>query len=226
MSAKSGQRLLGGPSCPSGPGLPGGRGGLVGVATYRTLITSGVVAKHGVAPESIPDLLALVGDTADGIPGLPGWGKSSAAKVLSVWKHIDQIPDDPARWNVALRGADRLATALREHRAHAQLYTKLATLRRDCPIACDLDSLVWRGPDRGVLEAFCAELGLPAQARVLSLVAFNVGIEIAQLAFVAVLIYPLAWMATLKGYERWVVRGGSWLIAAMATFWMIERLTM
>jgi 5'-3' exonuclease len=120
-----------------------------------------VVQKHGVAPESIPDLLALVGDTADGIPGLPGWGKSSASKVLTVWKHIEQIPDDPARWNVALRGADRLAAALHEHRAEAQLYTKLATLRRDCPIVCDLDALKWRGPDRAVLQAFCVELGLP-----------------------------------------------------------------
>ena len=121
-----------------------------------------VIAKHGVSPESIPDLLALVGDTADGIPGLPGWGKSSAAKVLTVWKHIVQIPDEPAKWNVALRGADRLAVSLREHRAQAQLYTKLATLRTDCPIVCDLDALAWRKPDRAALDAFCAELGLPA----------------------------------------------------------------
>ena len=124
-----------------------------------------VVAKHGVSPESIPDLLALVGDTADGIPGLPGWGKSSAAKVLTVWKHVDQIPADPARWNVpGLRGTDRLAAALAEHRAEAALYTQLATLRRDCPIPCDLETLAWRGPDRPTLDALCAELGLPADA--------------------------------------------------------------
>jgi len=120
-----------------------------------------VIAKHGVPPVSIPDLLALVGDTADGIPGLPGWGKSSAAKVLSVWKTIAAIPDDPAAWNVAgLRGADRLAVALREHRAEVTLYRTLATLRTDCPIPCDAEALRWRGPDRPALAAICAELGL------------------------------------------------------------------
>jgi 5'-3' exonuclease len=125
----------------------------------------GVIAKHGVAPESIPDLLALVGDTADGIPGLPAWGKSSAAKVLTVWKHIEHIPDDPAAWNVAgLRGADRLATSLREQRAEAMLYQTLATLRRDCPIVCDLDALAWRGPNREALAALCAEIGLAPDA--------------------------------------------------------------
>jgi len=112
-----------------------------------------VIAKHGVPPASIPDLLGLVGDTADGIPGLPGWGKSSAAKVLTVWKHVDQIPADPARWNVALRGADRLAASLAAHRAEVALYTKLATLRTDCPIACDVETLAWRGPDRPDTES-------------------------------------------------------------------------
>ena len=125
-----------------------------------TLDETGVVAKHGVSPASIPDLLALVGDTADGIPGLTGWGKSSASKVLTVWHHLDRIPDDPARWNVAVRGADRLATSLREHREDALLYRTLATLRRDCPIACDTDALAWRGPDRAALAELCDELGL------------------------------------------------------------------
>ena len=123
-----------------------------------------VVAKHGVAPESIADLLALVGDTADGIPGLPGWGKASAAKVLATWRHLDAIPDDPARWNVAVRGADRLAAALREHREAALLYRTLATLRRDCPIVCDADALAWRGPDRDALAAICDEVGLTPDA--------------------------------------------------------------
>jgi 5'-3' exonuclease len=123
-----------------------------------------VIAKHGVPPESIADLLALVGDTADGIPGLPGWGKSSAAKVLSVWRHVDAIPDDPAKWNVAgLRGADRLATSLREGRTEVALYRTLATLRVDCPIPSDPDALAWRGPDKAALAAFVAELGLPAE---------------------------------------------------------------
>ncbi len=127
-----------------------------------------VIAKHGVLPESIPDLLALVGDTADGIPGLAGWGKGSAAKVLTVYKHVEDIPDDAARWKVpGLRGAERLATSLREARELALLYKKLATLRRDCPIPTDLDVLAWRGPARAALDALCAEIGLaPDSVRV------------------------------------------------------------
>jgi 5'-3' exonuclease len=124
-----------------------------------------VVAKHGVHPKSIPDLLALVGDTADGIPGLPSWGKSSAAKVLTVWKHIQHVPDDPAQWNVpGLRGIDRLALSLREHRDVAMLYQTLATLRFDCPIVCDLDALAWRGIQRELLDPLCAEIGLSADS--------------------------------------------------------------
>ena len=126
---------------------------------------TGVIAKHGVPPASIPDLLALVGDTADGIPGLPGWGKSSAAKVLTVYKHLDAIPDDPATWTVpGLRGADRLAAALRDQRQDALLYRTLATLRIDCPIPKDLDALAWKGPNREALDALCAEIGLPADS--------------------------------------------------------------
>jgi 5'-3' exonuclease len=128
-----------------------------------------VVAKHGVSPESIPDLLALVGDTADGIPGLEGWGKSSAAKVLSVYRTIDAIPDNPATWNVpGLRGTDRLAASLREHRAEAKLYKTLATLRVDCPIATDLEALRWKGVNRPALDAMLVELGLPSDAIKLS----------------------------------------------------------
>ncbi|HEU0031301.1 MAG TPA: 5'-3' exonuclease H3TH domain-containing protein [Kofleriaceae bacterium] len=126
----------------------------------ETLDEAGVVAKHGVAPPSIPDYLALVGDTADGIPGLAGWGKSSAAKLLARYTTLADIPDDPRRWDVAIRGADRLATSLREHRTEANLYRTLATLRTDCPIACDAESLRWRGVDRPALEAICVELGL------------------------------------------------------------------
>jgi 5'-3' exonuclease len=121
----------------------------------------GVVAKHGVMPESIPDWLALVGDDADGIPGLAGWGKGSAAKVLMVYRHIDAIPDDHAAWNVpGLRGADKLAATLRAERANAMLYRTLATLRTDCPIACDVDAIAWRGVDQPALDALCDEIGL------------------------------------------------------------------
>lgn len=129
-----------------------------------TLDRAAVIEKHGVPPESIPDLLALVGDTADGIPGLRGWGKSSAAKVLSVWKHVANIPDDPAAWKVAVRGADKLAAALLAQRADAALYTTLATLRLDCPIACDVADLAWAGVDRAALPGICAELGIDVEA--------------------------------------------------------------
>jgi 5'-3' exonuclease len=125
-----------------------------------------VIAKHGVAPASIPDLLGLVGDTADGIPGIPGWGKASAARLLTVYRHIPNIPDDPAAWTAPPRGADRLARALRDQRADATLYRTLAMLRTDCPIPCDAAALAWRGVDRPALDALCAELGVePASIR-------------------------------------------------------------
>ena len=130
----------------------------------KVLDEAGVIAKHGVAPESIPDLLALVGDTADGIPGIAGWGKSSAQKLLAHYRHVEAIPDDPAAWRVGVRGADRLAAALRAGRGELALYKTLATLRRDCPIECDVDALAWRGVRRDRLGALCAELGLPAEA--------------------------------------------------------------
>jgi 5'-3' exonuclease len=126
-----------------------------------TLDEAAVIAKHGVPPASIPDLLALVGDTADGIPGLTGWGKASAAKVLTRWGHISDIPPDPARWDVTVRGADRLAASLAAGRTDVALYRTLATLRTDCPIACDLEALRWRGPDRPALDALLEEIGLP-----------------------------------------------------------------
>ena len=126
----------------------------------------GVVAKHGVSPASIPDWLALVGDTADGIPGLDGFGKSTAAKLLTTYRHISDIPDDHASWSLPLRGADKLAATLRAQRADADLYRTLATLRTDCPIACDVASLAWRGPNRPALEVLCAELDIsPASLR-------------------------------------------------------------
>ncbi|HET9626976.1 MAG TPA: 5'-3' exonuclease H3TH domain-containing protein [Kofleriaceae bacterium] len=126
----------------------------------QRLDEAAVIAKHGVAPASIPDFLALVGDTTDGIPGLEGWGKASAAKLLTAYGTLAAIPDDPAAWSVPIRGADRLARSLRDHRAEANLYRTLATLRTDCPIACTPDDLAWRGVDRPALSAICAEVGL------------------------------------------------------------------
>ena len=91
----------------------------------------GIVAKFGVAPTSIPDYLALVGDSADGFPGLPGWGAKSAATVLARWEHLEAIPPDPADWGVTVRGAAKLAATLQERSADAVLFKELATLRID-----------------------------------------------------------------------------------------------
>jgi 5'-3' exonuclease len=120
---------------------------------------AGVVAKFGVRPESIPDYLALVGDSADGYPGLPGWGARSAASVLARWEHLEAIPDDPLAWDVDVRGAGRLALTLRERRDEAYLYRRLATLGLDADAPGSVDDLAWDGVPRGPFEALCAELG-------------------------------------------------------------------
>ena len=118
---------------------------------------SAVVEKFGIGPASIPDYLALVGDTADGIPGLPRWGAKSAAAVLARYGHLEAIPDDCEVWEVKVRGAAALAASLREGREKALLYRTLATLRTDVPL--DLSTLEWRGAPRAQLEAFCASVG-------------------------------------------------------------------
>jgi 5'-3' exonuclease len=125
----------------------------------RTLDEPGVVTKFGVAPSSIPDWLALVGDAADGYPGVPRWGEKSAAAVLAVYGHIEAIPDRESDWRVAVRGAASLATSLREHRDEAYLYRRLATLRTDVPLAEDLEDLRWRGARREDLTRLCREIG-------------------------------------------------------------------
>jgi 5'-3' exonuclease len=123
-----------------------------------TLDEEGVRAKYGVLPRSIPDWLALVGDSADGYPGLPGWGAKSAAAVLEVYGSIEAIPASAASWTAKLRGADKLAATLVERRDEALLYKKLATLREDVPLRESLDELEWRGA-RKELRDFCARLG-------------------------------------------------------------------
>jgi 5'-3' exonuclease len=120
---------------------------------------AGVVSRFGVPPTSIPDWLALVGDSADGIPGIPGWGEKSASAVLARYRTVDAIPDEAARWNVDVRCPDRLAASLRERRAEAALYRGLATLRTDVPLAEELADLEWRGARRRDLEAFCQGIG-------------------------------------------------------------------
>jgi 5'-3' exonuclease len=122
---------------------------------------AGVVEKFGVPPASIPDWLALVGDSADGFPGLPGWGAASAATVLARYGHLEQIPERAADWDVAVRGAARLAATLAEQGERARLFRTLATLRPDAPIGIDVDGLRWVGPRPG-FAAWAGRLGAPA----------------------------------------------------------------
>jgi len=127
----------------------------------------GVRAKFGVSPGSIPDWLALVGDSADGFPGLVGWGKRSAAVVLAHYQRLDAIPDDVNQWEPsvrkAVRGADRLATTLAGERTLVELFRTLATLRIDRALLSDTDDLRWQGPTPG-FEAICRHLRSPALA--------------------------------------------------------------
>lgn len=110
----------------------------------------GVVAKFGVRPASIPDYLALVGDSADGFPGLEGWGAKSAAKVLARWERLEAIPDDHRAWDVDVARAGALAATLRAERERALLFKTLATLRTDVPVFDDVEQLRWQGPTEAV----------------------------------------------------------------------------
>jgi len=123
----------------------------------REYDVAGVTAKFGVGPAAIPDYLALVGDNADGYPGIAGFGPKTAAAVLQAYGTIENVP---ARgWRVAVRGADRLAATLAERRDEALLYKRLATLRRDAPVPETIADLEWRGA-RPELRDFCARLGI------------------------------------------------------------------
>jgi 5'-3' exonuclease len=128
------------------------------------LDAAGVRAKYGVPPESIPDWLALVGDSADGFPGLPGFGAKTAAALLDRFGHIESIPDDPSQWDVVgVRGADRLAATLRAGRDVAARFKELATLRVDVPVGV-VDDWEWHGP-RDDLEDWCERFGSPRIAQ-------------------------------------------------------------
>jgi 5'-3' exonuclease len=122
--------------------------------------------KFGVGPASIADWLGLVGDTADGFPGLPGWGAKSASAVLAVYRHIEDIPDDEARWaadGVTVRGAAKLAATLRDNRADAALFKRIATVATDVSEDLDIgavDDWEWRGVS-GQLGKVARELGMP-----------------------------------------------------------------
>ena len=121
----------------------------------RALVTDedGVRARYGIGPRSIPDWLALVGDSADGFPGLSGWGRQSTSAVLAHYGHIDAIPDDIADWEPelarAVRSSAKLAARLAAERESAMLFRELATLRIDPTLLKDVDELRWRGPGPG-----------------------------------------------------------------------------
>jgi 5'-3' exonuclease len=123
----------------------------------------GVRAKFGVSPASIPDWLALVGDSADGFPGLPGWGAKSAAAILARYPHLENIPARAMNWDVSVRGAARLAATFSERRDEAFLFRTLATLRTDAPVGASIEPLAWTGPD-GSFQSVAADLGDPALA--------------------------------------------------------------
>jgi len=120
-----------------------------------TLDEAGVIQKFGVPPESIPDYLALVGDSADGYPGLAGWGAKSTAAVLAKFGHIESIPADWREWHVNATSASALAHTLATEREQALLFRTLATLRTDIPLFDDVDQLRWDGPTPG-FAAFAA----------------------------------------------------------------------
>jgi len=120
---------------------------------------TGVIEKFGVSPGSIPDLLALTGDAADGIPGIPKWGAKTSAQLLAQYGHIEDIPHDAADWEVKVRGAAAAAESLNANASEARLYKDLTTLRTDVPIAASLAALEWKGVDREKYQALCDDLG-------------------------------------------------------------------
>ena len=121
---------------------------------------AGVIAKFGVKPESIPDYLAVLGDTADGFPGVAGWGEKAAATTLSRYCHLENIPKDWRDWHPAIGNGRRLATSLFESWDDAMLFRTLATLRLDAPVFESVDELHWNGPRDG-FENLCRNMGAP-----------------------------------------------------------------
>ena len=124
----------------------------------------GVVEKWGVKPESIPEYLAVVGDSADGYPGLPGWGPKAAALTFARYPHFEDVPKDWRQWDPAIRGAERLSGVLFGQWDAAILYRLLATLQRDVPVFNNVDDLRWKG-SRTDFEAYCERLQAPALFR-------------------------------------------------------------
>jgi 5'-3' exonuclease len=130
----------------------------------KILDEDGVVEKFGVHPESIPDYLALVGDTADGVPGLPGWGAKSSSAILSRFPRLELIPPDPVDWGVTVRGAAKLAESLAANQEAVYLFRELTTLRLDAPIEETLEDLQWRGVPSDQFRRFCQTMGFDADS--------------------------------------------------------------
>ena len=124
----------------------------------------GVIEKFGVRPESIPDYLGLVGDTADGFPGLPGWGAKSTSVLLARYVHIEDIPPAAGQWDVSVRGGAKLAKVLADNLEEALLFRRIATLETDIAGLGTVDEWAWRGPQPGFVE-MCDQLDAPALAR-------------------------------------------------------------
>jgi 5'-3' exonuclease len=124
---------------------------------------AGVIEKFGVPPESIPDYLALVGDSADGFPGLPGWGAKSAAAVLARYGHLEEIPGLGISWDVDVRSAGKLAATLQERLDEALLFRRIATLDADAPVSASVEELRWTGPAERFAE-LCDWLDAPRLA--------------------------------------------------------------
>jgi 5'-3' exonuclease len=131
----------------------------------KVIDEAALLAARGISPASIPDYLALVGDTADGIPGIDGFGEKTAAALLRAYGHLEQIPPRAVDWKVTVRGAPTLAPELAARGEEVRLYRTLATLVTDVPLPESLEDLRWRGAPRGAYGAWCDKLGVSAQMR-------------------------------------------------------------
>ena len=125
----------------------------------REIDEEALLARRGIRPQSVPDWLALVGDDADGIPGLSGFGEKTASALLGVHRHLEQIPADPAGWPPGIRGAAELSRELERRREDALLFRRLATLVLDVPLPESLEDLRWPGVPRDLHARWCAALG-------------------------------------------------------------------
>ncbi len=142
-----------------GQAIVGQRVVLVDRMRKRVIDEDELFRRRGLRPASVPDWLALVGDSADGFPGLPGFGDKTAASLLRAFQHLEGIPADPKAWPSDIRGTDRLAVTLSTSMHLALLYRKLATLIDDVPLPERLEELEWRGVPRAAFEAWCERVG-------------------------------------------------------------------